>query len=200
MGAFTKNRLVLKVDQCVKWHPKVRVEKFDDEQTAWVAKRSGIVAPRGDDFAALGVKPLDIALDEGNLLTTAGLTRLTALLTATGSTQAITNTSARIGVGNSTTAANVADTDLGAAAGSSNRYFQPMDATYPTVSGGVVTLKATFGTSDGNFAWDEWGIDVGTPTVAGGTTVAALLFNHKIASLGTKSSGSWAFTVTVTFS
>lgn len=184
----------------IKWNPTYRVEKWDDEQTEWVARKSGIAAPSAAEFSALGVKPIDVVKGEGNLLTTAGLTRLTALLTATGSTQALTNTSARIGVGNSSTAANVADTDLGASSGSSNRYFQPMDATYPSVSAGVVTLKSTFGTSDGNFAWEEWGIDIGTPTVAGGTTVGACLLNHKIASLGTKSSGSWAFTVTVTFS
>lgn len=185
----------------IKWNPAYRVEKWDDEQTEWVARKSGIAAPSAAEFSALGVKPIDVVKGQGNLLTTAGLTRLTALLVASGGTQALTATSARIGVGDGSGTAAAGDTDLSAASGSTHRYFQPMDSTYPSVSAGVVTLKSTFGTSDGNFAWNEWGIDIGTPTVSGGTTVAACLLNHKTsASLGTKSSGSWAFTVTVTFS
>jgi hypothetical protein len=77
-----------------------------------------------------------------------------------------------------------------------------MDATYPSVSAGVITFKSTFASADGNFAWNEWGIDVATATVASGTTVGACLLNHKTsAALGTKASGSsWAFTATITLS
>jgi len=76
-----------------------------------------------------------------------------------------------------------------------------MDATYPSVSAGVLTARATFGASDGNFAWQEWGMDVGTPTVTSGTTVNANFFNHKIVSLGTKANPAvWALTVTITIS
>jgi hypothetical protein len=132
-------------------------------------------------------------------LTTAGLTRLASLLIAGGG-QGATNTSARIGVGDTSTAATIADTDLAAASGSTHRYFQPMDATFPSASAGVITFKSTFATGDGNFAWAEWGIDIGTPTVSGGTTVAATLLNRKVASLGTKVSGAWALTATITLS
>jgi hypothetical protein len=69
-------------------------------------------------------------------------------------------------------------------------------------SSGVMTVVATFGTSVGNFHWQEWGIDGGT---ANGTTVTADgnttpgLVNHKITDLGTKTSAaSWVFTVTIT--
>jgi hypothetical protein len=180
------------------WRPVAFVEKFDDDQTDWVRTKLGILTPSGDDFARLGVKPYDTALDEGNLVTTAGLNRLTALLIAGGG-QGLTNTATRLGVGNSAGGAAIGDTDLGAAAGSANRWFQIMDATYPQQSNGVLTAKATWATGDGNFAWNEWGLDVGTPTVVSGNTVAALFFNHKTsAALGTKTSGSWALTVTVT--
>ncbi|MFI6496894.1 hypothetical protein [Nonomuraea typhae] len=178
-----------------------RIDRWDAEQTAWVQQRSGLLAPAVEDFRRHGVAPYDVADIHGNLITTAGLTRLTNLLTAGGG-QAITNTSARIGVGNGAGTAAVGDTDLSASAGSSNRWFRVMDATYPQVSAGVLTLKATFGSADGNFAWNEFGIDIGTPTVSSAATVNATLFNHKTSiAQGTKASGqTWAATATVTFS
>lgn len=185
----------------IKWHPRYSVEKWDQEQTAWVTRKSGVAAPRAAHFMECGVKPHDVIYGEGNLLTTAGLTRLVSLLIAGGG-QAITNTSARIGTGNGVGSAATGDTDLSASAGSANRWFQIMDATYPQAAGAVATLKSTFGTADGNYAWNEWGIDIGTPTVSSANTVNATLVNHKTsAALGTKTAGaSWAFTVTLTFS
>ncbi len=122
------------------------------------------------------------------------------LLTAQGGTQALTATSVRIGVGNSNTAEAYTDTDLGAAAGASNRYFQPVSGA-GTLGTRTLAFAATFGTADGNFAWNEFGLDVGTPTVSGGTTVNALLFNHKAGiAQGTKASGqTWTATATLTF-
>lgn len=181
------------------WRPVVTVEKYDDEQTAWVAARSGVISPLGADFDALGVKPYETVVAPGNLLTTAGLQRLTNLLIGAGGT-ALTATTARLGVGNSATAAAVGQTDLQASAGSSNRYFMPMDATYPTAVNGVVTLKSTFATGDGNFQWSEWCADIGTATVTAGATVNALMLNRAVQSLGTKVSGSWVLTSTITIS
>ena len=182
------------------WHPVVDVYKYDDEQTEWVAKKSGILAPQHQQFIDLGVEPYEITHSEGNLLTTAGLTRLAAKLienvnAGSGDLQGLSNTATRLGVSNGSTAETVGDTTLSGA----SKWFQVMDATFPSVSGAVLTAKATFATGDGNFAWLDWGLDVGTPTVTSGATVNALLFNRKVASLGTKASGSWALTVTVTF-
>ncbi len=188
------------IHEPLKWTVHALVEKFDADQSAYALKKAGTDWLSGDQMRKLVGAPTDYAEAAGNLLTTAGLNRLTSLLIAGGG-QAITNTSARLGAGNSNTAAAVGQTDLQASAGSANRWFQIMDATYPTQANGVVTLKSTFGTSDGNFAWEEWGVDVGTPTVSSGNTVAALLFNRKVASLGTKASGAtWALTATITIS
>ncbi|MGH8867079.1 MAG: hypothetical protein ACRDYU_03675 [Actinomycetes bacterium] len=190
-----------KVGEAVGWHIDWRVDRYDEKATAWVKARSGLLEPQRADFDDLGVEPYSSTELVGNLLTTAGLTRLTSLLTAGGG-QALTNTSGRIGVGNGAGSAAVGDTDLGASAGAANRYFQPFDATYPQVAAGVVTCRSTFGSSDGNHAWNEFGIDIGTPTVAGGTTVGATLLNHKTSiAQGTKASGqTWVATATVTFS
>jgi hypothetical protein len=137
----------------------------------------------------------------GNLITNAGWTRLMNLLTAQGGTQALSATATRIGVGNSNTAEAYTDTDLGAAAGASNRFFQPVSGA-GSLGTRTLAFSATFGTSDGNFAWNEFGLDVGTPTVTSGTTVNALLFNHKAGiAQGTKASGqTWTATATLTFS
>lgn len=183
----------------IQWRPVALVEKWDADQLAFVQRRTGILAPTGDLLAA-HVAPYEIVEAAGNLLTTAGLNRLTSLMIAGGG-QAATNTSARLGVGNSTTAAAVGQTDLQAAAGAANRQFKIMDATYPQQSNGVLTFKSTFATGDANFAWAEWCVDIGTPTVADGTTVSALMLNRKVEALGTKTSaGTWALTATITIS
>lgn len=180
------------------WKAHALVEKWDDDQVAWVTRKTGIVAPEGGLLARYS-DPYEVTEEAGNLLTTAGLTRICSLIVAAGG-QGLTNTATRLGVGNSATAATAGDTDLNAAAGAGNRYFMTMDATFPSASAAVITAKATFATGDANFAWQEWGLDIGTPTVSAGTTVNAVLLNHKVASLGTKVSGSWALTVTVTLS
>lgn len=148
------------------------------------------------DYEA-GAEPDEVVEAPGNSLLTAGIARLEDLLIGAGG-QAYDNTHTRIGVGNSTSGVSISDTDLFASSGSSNRQFMVMDATYPSRSGSVITFRATFGTSVGNFAWQEWGIDGGT---VNGTTVTAPLLNRKVVSLGTKSGGAtWVFTVTITIS
>lgn len=178
-----------------------RVDRWDADQTDWVKTRTGIIAPDAEDFRQLGVEPYEATEILGNLITNAGWTRLMNLLTAQGGTQALSATATRIGVGNSNTAEAYTDTDLAASAGAANRYFQPVSGA-GSLGTRTLAFSATFGTSDGNFAWNEFGIDVGTPTVSGGTTVNALLFNRKAGiAQGTKASGqTWTATATLTFS
>jgi hypothetical protein len=151
--------------------------------------------------------PYDVVTSEGNLLTRLGLQRIGDRLIGTGSNQALDATHTRIGVGNGTTAAATTDTDLSAAAGSSNRQFVVVDSA-PTrgtgASSGVYTFVATHTTGLSNFHWQEWGIDGGTAngtTVTSDTNTTPGLFNHKVTDLGTKTSASaWVFTVTCTIS
>jgi hypothetical protein len=154
--------------------------------------------PQEADFLALGIEPYEISVVDGNLATTAGLTRLTALLNAGGG-NAMTSTTVRVGAGNGVGTAAIGDTDLSAAAGSANRWFQTSTV---SVSVAVLTAVATFASADGNFAWNEFGLDIGTATVTSGNTVNAVLFNHKTSiAQGTKASGQvWTATATITFS
>ena len=98
------------------------------------------------------------------------------------------NANAHIGVGDSTTAFAVAQTDLQAA---TNKLRKAMDATYPTRSGNVLTFRSTFATSEANFAWQEWAVF--------NAAAAGTMLNRKVESLGTKfSTQSWQITVTNT--
>jgi hypothetical protein len=182
------------------WNVQWGVQRWDEEATAWLTEKLGRT-PTAADFEAAGVTPYAVSTVERNLLTTVGLNRITSLIIGAGG-QAATNTSSRIGVGNGAGTAAIGDTDLSAAAGSTNRWFQIMDATFPTQANGVLTFKSTFASADGNFAWNEFGIDIGTPTVTSANTVNALLLNHKTSiAQGTKASGqTWAATATITLS
>lgn len=182
--------------QALKWRVNSRVDKWSQADVDMVRELSGVQNPDGDLMAEYGCTPETVE-DAGNLVTTAGLNRLTALIIGAAG-QALTATAVRLGVGNSTTAAAVGQTDLQASAGAGNRQFYIMDATYPQQANGVMTFRATFATGDANFVWNEWCLDVGTPTVANGTTVNALMVNRKVSSLGTKASGAWTLTVTIT--
>lgn len=179
----------------IRWCPAARIEKFGQGQVDFVRELTGIQDPDGDTLLRY-VKPYEVIEVEGNLLTTVGLNRLTNLLIGAGA-QALTATAVRLGVGDDATAAAVTDNDLST---TTNQYYRVMDSTYPLQANDVVTFKATYSTGDANFTWNCWGIDVGTPTVTSSGTVSALLFNRKVASLGTKSSGSWSLTTTITFS
>lgn len=101
---------------------------------------------------------------------------------------AFSNANAHIGVGDSSTAFAAGQTDLQAA---TNKLRKAMDATYPTGAANVLTFRATFGTGDANFAWNEWGIF--------NAASAGTMLNRKVESLGTKTNTqTWQFTTTLT--
>ncbi|MET8149391.1 hypothetical protein ACIBSW_34560 [Actinoplanes sp. NPDC049668] len=164
----------------IRWLPHIKLEKYASEE---------------DHRQQL---PYEVVEQDGNLLTTAGLTRIMSLLVGAGG-QAADNGHTRLGVGNSAVAEAAGQTDLQAAAGAANRWFQVMDATYPQVAAGVLTAKATFGSADGNFVWNEWGLTVDNSGSISGTTVGQTLLNRKVAALGTKAAGAiWVLTCTIT--
>lgn len=130
---------------------------------------------------------------DGNLLMYGGASALWERLIGTGVT-AYDNSNAFLGVGDSSTAAAATQTDLQAA---SNKLRKAMDSTYPQHSDGTssgnasIVFKSTFGTSDANFAWNEWGLF--------NASSSGRMLNRKAESHGTKSSGdSWVLTVTLT--
>lgn len=125
-----------------------------------------------------------------NLLCKNGLNNLWKLLATTGGTQ-YANANAYLGVGTSATAANIADTALGAGA-----VYKAMDVSYPAISGTnteTCTWRATYGVSDANQAWAEFGIFT--------SNAGANMLNHVISAQGTKTSGqTWQLDMAITLS
>jgi len=111
-------------------------------------------------------------------------------LTASAVTAAATpfsNANSAIAIGTGTTAFAASQTTL---VTESSRV--QCDATYPNVTGNVITARSTFGTGVANVAWQEWGLF--NNTTSGGT-----MLNRKVESLGTKTEAqTWQFTCTIT--
>src|SRR5688500_14697983 len=104
------------------------------------------------------------------------------------STTFLNSSNAHPGVGDSSTAFAAAQTDLQAA---SNKLRKAMESGYPTRSSGALTLRSLFGTSEANFAWNEWG--------SFNASTAGTMFTRKVESLGTKTNTqSWQLTATIT--
>jgi len=135
-----------------------------------------------------GRAPDEIVAGQGNLLVTAGLTALLTLLQGGGGT-AFNAANAYLGVGDSTTAAAVGQTDLQAA---TNKVRQLVSGA-PTVSGNVGTWVASFGSAAANYVWNEIALF--------NASTAGTMLNRAVTALGTKVAGStWTLTVTITIS
>lgn len=130
----------------------------------------------------LGIGPEQVDEVEGNLLLNEGIGLLLDLAIGAGGTP-WNAANARLGVGDATTAEAATQTDLQA---STNKVYKAMNATYPSRSAQTVTWQSDFGSSDANFAWNEWTIDNGNS--------AAINLNRKVQSFGTKATGTWTLT------
>ena len=100
-----------------------------------------------------------------------------------------TNANSYLGVGDSSTAYAAAQTDLQAA---TNKLRKAMDSTYPQRATNVLTFKSTFADAEANFAWNEWAVF--------NASSSGTMLSRKVESLGTKASGTWVLTATITVS
>ena len=126
----------------------------------------------------------------GNVLLNEGITALQNLLTGAAETN-FGNANAFIGVGDDATAAAATQTGLQAA---TNKLYKAMEATYPTISAQTTTWRSVFGSSEANYAWNEF-------TVANGNSDAADNLNRLVSAQGTKASGqTWTIDLAITWS
>lgn len=138
---------------------------------------------------ALEHNPFAVETIDGNLLLNEGINYLlTKIFDGTGTLFDTSNT--YLGVGDSSTAASAAQTGLQA---STNKLYKAMfSGDFPSVSGQTITFKASFGSSEANFSWQEF-------TVANGNSDSAVNLNRKVSDQGTKVLGQvWELTLTVT--
>jgi hypothetical protein len=137
---------------------------------------------------------------KGNLLLNEGIQRLedlTMIATVTNNQTAgnpWANANAQLGVGDSSTAEAATQTELQAA---TNRFYKAMNATYPSRSSQTVSFQSDFTTGEANYAWNEWTVATGS---SGSPPSGTINLNRKVASLGTKASGTWTLTAQVAFS
>jgi hypothetical protein len=186
------------------------VEKWDADQIAWLRQRDyddrriihQHAEPVAAQFRAYRCAPFEVfELEDANLIVDAGWQMLMNGIAGSAVTKFANGTVGRIGGGISATAAAYSQTDLQAATGAANRQWEVINAV-PTVgsthTAGLV-LAAQFPTTDGNFAWAEFGVDSGT--AAGTAASVAPMFSRGTASPGTKTSAqTWNATVTVSWS
>jgi len=113
------------------------------------------------------------------------------LIIGAASQTAFSNANARLGVGDSTTAASASQTDLQA---TTNKTYKAMNTSFPAAGGSGtrrMDFKSTFGSADANYAWNEFVVD-------NGATDQTTMFRN-VTSLGTKAAGtSWDLTAQVT--
>ena len=160
------------------------IRRFADD----AAFRAGVPTAVVD---ANGVELPAVAEIDGNLLLNEGIAELWDLVIGAGTPTSFANANAYIGVGDSSTAAAASQTGLQA---STNKAYVGMEPGYPSRSAQTVTWRAVFGTSTGNFAWQEF-------TVANGNSDAADNLNRVVSNQGTKASGqTWTVDVSITLS
>jgi len=133
-------------------------------------------------------EPYEVIETEDNVMLNEGANRLWTLICGGGGT-AYTSGNARIGVGDSNSAEDPAQTGLLGG----NQLYKGMDATYPQYgSARQAVFRATYIESEANWHWYEFTVDNGA--------VAGENINRKVSDLGTKPPTEiWRFTVTLKF-
>jgi uncharacterized protein YaiE (UPF0345 family) len=103
------------------------------------------------------LKPYEV-IQTANLLLNTGMTEMWDLIKGTSALH-FNSTDTKIGVGDSSTVPAASQTDLQAA---TNKTYVAMDSGWPktktddgALGAGVFQTKATFGTGDANYAWNE---------------------------------------------
>lgn len=171
------------------WQTRWTIGKFKDPDGV-VEKLSRAGKSIAELKALMPDRFIEAPVIQGNLALNEGIAELLLLLTG-GTATAYNNTNARIGVGDSSTAESASQTGLQAA---TNKLWKAMDATYPTIASQTVTFKSTFGTSEANFAWNEF-------TVVNASDDTGDNLNRKVSAKGTKVSGeTWIAQVDITVS
>jgi hypothetical protein len=168
----------VKKQEVANWLCRYRLSKYHQDIEPYQG--------REDEFHRL-FTPYEVIEGEGNCLLNTGIDEIWDLVTGA-SANHYDNTNVRIGVGDSNTAANATQTDLQAA---TNKTYKGMESGYPTSTSQKATFKASFGSSEANYAWNEWVVKHST---------SGICLNRKVDSLGTKSTGTWTLEVEISLS
>jgi hypothetical protein len=162
----------------ISWKAKWRVDKFRDtdgriaeELQRGLAMTEARVLHK-DAFLGTEEWDANVALNEG-------LQELIDIICGIGTPTKWDNANARLGVDDSNAAESATQTGLQAA---TNKTYKAMDGTYPQRSNQTAEWRATFGSAEANYAWEEY-------TVVNAASDTGKNLNRKISSKGTKASG-----------
>jgi ssRNA-specific RNase YbeY (16S rRNA maturation enzyme) len=172
------------------WSAKWRIDKFQDP-TDTIALQLQRGLPIETAKARYGEAFLCSEEINANLALNEGLGELIDLICGLGAPTKWDNSNARLGVGDSNTAEAAAQTGLQA---TTNKTYKAMDETWPQRSNQTAEWRATFGSSEANFSWQEY-------TVVNAADDTGKNLNRKVSDKGTKSSGeTWTLSLQITFS
>ena len=135
--------------------------------------------------------PFETIEGEGNCLLNTGINEIWDLVVgiAAQADHVFDETDSTVGVGDGDIGASATQTDLQAAV---NKTYKAMEAGFPTSTAQKITFKSIFGSSDANYAWEEWVVR---------HAVSEICLNRKAEPLGTKVAGStWTVEVGITLS
>jgi hypothetical protein len=167
----------MEVKEKIGFKTEWRIDKFKESSNLIaeaLSKGTNIeeaIALAGDDF-------LGSEVFQGNLGLNEGLAELVDIICGLGTPTKWDNTNCRLGVGNSNAAADATQTGLQGA----TKTFKAMDTGYPQRNAQTAEWRATFGSAEGNHAWEEF-------TVVNAADDNGKNLNRKVESKGTKASG-----------
>ena len=154
-------------------------------------KKLWTIRKYADDAAYQADQPYEISEFEGNLLLNEGIAELLDLLIGAGTPTNFGNANAYLGVGDSSTAEGATQTALQA---TTNKLYKAMESGYPSRTNQTVTWRSIFGSTDANYAWNEF-------TVANANSDSGDNLNRKVSAQGTKASGqTWTLDLSLTLS
>jgi hypothetical protein len=174
----------------VSWKAKWRIDKFRDLENE-IAKALQAGMSMTEALRLFGDAYIGREEWENNVALNEGLGELIDIICGLGTPTKWDNSNARLGVGDSNASESPTQTGLQAA---TNKTYKTMDSGYPTRSNQTADWRATFGSADANYAWEEY-------TVVNAASDTGKNLNRKTSSKGTKSSGeTWVLSLQVTFS
>jgi hypothetical protein len=179
-----------KTNDKISWIAKWRIDKFHDtsDEIAEALQNGLPIEAAQNRYGEAFVCSEEI---DANLALNEGLGELIDLICGLGSPTKWDNTNARLGVGDSNTASDPAQTGLQA---TTNKAFKAMDDTWPQRVNQTVEWRATFGSTEANYNWQEY-------TVVNANNDTGKNLNRKVSDKGTKASGeTWTLSLQITFS
>jgi len=178
----------MKVKEKIGWKAEWTIYKWgkNQDEIAMFLQNGGSIE---EAIRIFGIQPV-VEIMEDNVALNEGLQELIDIICGIGTTTKWDNSNARLGVGDSNTAADPAQTGLQG----TNKTFKTMDSGYPQRSNQTAEWRATFGSAEGNHSWQEF-------TVVNAADDTGDNLNRKVENKGTKASGeTWTLSVKITFS